>query len=64
MGRISKETMEKALEQLKTISEKDYAKVKDMVNVVRPFRSVRLSRSVRISRRCLYSRRMHTFGRT
>jgi hypothetical protein len=28
MGRISKETMEKALEQLKTISEKDYANVK------------------------------------
>ncbi|MFO0698311.1 MAG: hypothetical protein U0236_03705 [Nitrospira sp.] len=40
MGRISKETMTKALEQLKTISDKDYAKVKGMVNVVRPFRSV------------------------
>jgi len=40
MGRISKETMEKALAQLKTISEEDYAKVKGMVNVVRPVRSV------------------------
>jgi hypothetical protein len=28
MSRISKERMEKALEQLKTISETDYAKVK------------------------------------
>jgi hypothetical protein len=35
IGRISKETMEKAFEQLKTISETDYAKVKGMVNVVR-----------------------------
>lgn len=40
MGRISKDTMDKALEQRKTISEKDYAKIKGMVNVVRPFRSV------------------------
>ena len=40
MGRISNERMEKALEQLKTISAEDYAKVKGMVNVVRPFRSV------------------------
>ena len=40
MGRISKETMEKALAQLKTISEEDYAKVKGMINVVRPVRSV------------------------
>ena len=32
--------MDKALEQLKTIAEKDYAKIKGMVNIVRPFRSV------------------------
>lgn len=40
MGRISKETMDKALAQQKSICEKDYAKIKGMVNVVRPFRSV------------------------
>jgi len=32
--------MAHVLDQLKTISDKDYAKVKGMVNVVRPFRSV------------------------
>jgi hypothetical protein len=40
MGRISKERMEKALEQLKTISKEDYAKVKNLANIVRPLRSV------------------------
>ena len=40
MSRMPKERMEKALEQLKTISEKDYAKVKNMANIVRPLRSV------------------------
>jgi hypothetical protein len=32
--------MEKALEQLKVISEEDYAKVKNLANIVRPLRSV------------------------
>jgi hypothetical protein len=32
--------MEKALEQLKTISKEDYAKVKNLANIVRPLRSV------------------------
>ena len=32
--------MEKALEQLKTISEEDHAKVKNLANIVRPLRSV------------------------
>ena len=40
MSRISKERMEKALEQLKTISAEDYEKVKGIANVVRPLRSV------------------------
>ena len=40
MGRFPKERMEKALEQLKTISDSDYEKVKGMVNVCRPLRSV------------------------
>lgn len=40
MSRISKERMEKALEQLKTISKEDYAKVKGLANIVRPLRSV------------------------
>lgn len=40
MSRISEERMEKALEQLKTISEEDYAKVKNLANIVRPLRSV------------------------
>jgi hypothetical protein len=31
--------MEKALEQLKTISKEDYAKVKNLANIVRPLRS-------------------------
>ncbi len=35
MGRIPKERMEKALEQLKTISQEDYAKVKGMANIVK-----------------------------
>jgi len=40
MSRISKERMEKALEQLKTISQEDYAKVKALAAIVRPLRSV------------------------
>ena len=40
MSRISKERMEKALEQLKTISEQDYAKVKALAAIVKPLRSV------------------------
>lgn len=39
MSRISKERMEKALEQLKTISPRDHAKVKAIANIVRPLRS-------------------------
>jgi len=38
---MSKERMEKkALEQLKNISEKDYAKVKALAAIVKPLRSV------------------------
>ena len=40
MSRIPKERMEKALEQLKTISEDDFAKVQTLANIVRPLRSV------------------------
>jgi hypothetical protein len=40
MSRISKERMEKALEQLKTISGKDYTKVKAVAAIVKPLRSV------------------------
>ena len=40
MGRISKERMDKALEQLKTISDEDYAKVKGLASIVKPLRSV------------------------
>src|SRR5918993_1796615 len=40
MSRISKERMEKALAQLKTISEEDHTKVKALANIVRPLRSV------------------------
>jgi hypothetical protein len=40
MSRMSKERMEKALNQAKTISEADYAKVKAIANIVRPLRSV------------------------
>ena len=40
MSRISKERMEKALAQLKTISEEDHTKVKAFANIVRPLRSV------------------------
>ena len=40
MSRIPKERMEKALEQLKTISEEDYAKVKALAAIVKPLRSV------------------------
>jgi len=40
MSRLSKERMAKALEQLKTISKDDYAKVKALANIVRPLRSV------------------------
>jgi|SRR6187455_3327853 uncharacterized protein len=39
MSRIPKERLEKALEQLKTISEGDYAKVRAMAGIVRPLRS-------------------------
>lgn len=37
MSRISEERMSNALEQLKTISDADYAKIKGIVDVVRPF---------------------------
>jgi hypothetical protein len=40
MSRISKERMDKALEQLKTISDEDYAKVKGLASIVKPLRSV------------------------
>jgi esterase/lipase len=40
MSRMSKERMEKAPDQLKTISEENYAKVKALANIVRPLRSV------------------------
>ena len=40
MGRISRERMDKALEQLKTISEEDYTKVKALAAIVKPLRSV------------------------
>src|ERR1700730_12138403 len=40
MSRMPKERMEKALEQLKVISDEDYTKVKANANVVRPLRSV------------------------
>ncbi len=39
MSRISKERMETALEQLKTISEEEHVKVKVIANIVRPLRS-------------------------
>jgi hypothetical protein len=37
---MSKERMEKALEQLKTISKEDHAKVKALAAIVKPLRSV------------------------
>jgi uncharacterized protein len=40
MTRMSQERMEKAQEQLSTISEKDYEKVKSLANVCKPLRSV------------------------
>jgi hypothetical protein len=40
MSSRAKERMEKALEQLKTISKEDHAKVKNLANIVRPLRSV------------------------
>src|SRR5215471_18633171 len=40
MSRMSKERMEKALEQLKAISREDYAKVKALAAIVKPLRSV------------------------
>lgn len=40
MGRFSEEKMANALKQLENISEEDYAKVKGLVSVVKPFRSV------------------------
>jgi hypothetical protein len=40
MGRISNGRMEKALQQLKTISEEDYKKVKNLAAIVKPLRSV------------------------
>jgi hypothetical protein len=40
MSRISKERMDKALEQLKTISQEDYTKVKALAAIVKPLRSV------------------------
>ena len=40
MSRLSKERMDKALQQAETISEADYAKVKALAAIVRPIRSV------------------------
>lgn len=40
MGRISEERMAKALAQLQTISDEDYAKVKNLAAIVKPLRSV------------------------
>jgi len=40
MSQMSKERMEKALEQLKTISKEDYTKVKALAAIVKPLRSV------------------------
>jgi uncharacterized protein len=40
MSRMSKDRMEKALEQLKTISKDDYTKVKALAAIVKPLRSV------------------------
>ena len=40
MTRMSNERMEKALKQLETISEEDFAKVQGLANIVRPLRSV------------------------
>jgi hypothetical protein len=40
MSRMPKERMEKALEQIKVISEEDYTKVKALAAIVRPLRSV------------------------
>jgi uncharacterized protein len=34
--------MDKALEQLKTISKEDHAKVKNIANIVKPLRSVHI----------------------
>lgn len=39
MSRMPKERMDKALEQLKTISPEDHQKVKGLTNIVRPLRS-------------------------
>lgn len=40
VSRISEERMQKAQEQLQTISERDHQKVKGLANIVRPLRSV------------------------
>ena len=40
MSRISEDRMERALEQLKTISKEDYAKGKALAAIVKPLRSV------------------------
>ena len=40
MSRMSKERLETALEQLKTISKDDYAKVKTLAAIVKPLRSI------------------------
>ena len=40
MSRMSQERMEEAFQQLETISEEDYAKVKGLAEIVRPLRSV------------------------
>ena len=39
MSRMPQERMDKALEQLKTISPEDHQKVKGLTNIVRPLRS-------------------------
>ncbi len=39
MSRMPQARLEKALEQLKTISEEDHAKVKGLAEIVRPLRS-------------------------
>ena len=40
MSRMPIERMQNALEQAKTVSEEDYAKVKAIANIVRPPRSI------------------------
>lgn len=45
-NRMPKERLEKALEQKKTLSEEDYAKVVGLANIVRPVRSFLFNRAL------------------